>query len=119
LVSTETQNQELTRWGDNITGQHGGGAPQNASSYEEALRLAKNPFQEQYFMAEDSMVDPGASLNDEDKMYLALKWGRLYRPAQWVALEQLYNEMMNSFDIQGAARIDTLKMICKTSLKMN
>ena len=118
LVSTETQNQELTRWGDNITGQHGG-APQNAGSYEEALRLAKNPFQEQYFMAEDSIVDPGASLNDEDKMYLALKWGRLYRPAQWVALEQLYNEMMNSFDIQGAARIDTLKMICKTSLKMN
>ena len=118
LVSTETQNQELTRWGDNITGQHGG-APQKASSYEEALRLAKNPFQEQYFMAEDSIVDPGASLNDEDKMYLALKWGRLYRPAQWVALEKLYNEMMDSFDIQGAARIDTLKMICKTSLKMN
>ena len=26
---------------------------------------------------------------------------------------------MNSFDIQGAARLDTLKMICKTSLKMN
>jgi hypothetical protein len=26
---------------------------------------------------------------------------------------------MDSFDIQGAARIDTLKMICKTSLKMN
>ena len=26
---------------------------------------------------------------------------------------------MNTFDIQGAARIDTLKMICKTSLKMN
>jgi hypothetical protein len=52
-------------------------------------------------------------------MYLAVKWGRLYRPSQWVALEQLYNEFMNSFDIQGAARIDTLKMICKTSLKMN
>ena len=52
-------------------------------------------------------------------MYLAMKWGRLYRPSQWVALEQLYNEFMDSFDIQGAARIDTLKMICKTSLKMN
>ena len=26
---------------------------------------------------------------------------------------------METFDIQGAARIDTLKMICKTSLKMN
>jgi len=48
-----------------------------------------------------------------------MKWGRLYRPNQWLILEQLYNEFMNSFDIQGAARIDTLKMICKTSLKMN
>jgi len=26
---------------------------------------------------------------------------------------------MKSFDIQGAARIDTLKKICKTSLKMD
>ena len=48
-----------------------------------------------------------------------MKWGRLYKPSQWVALEQLYNEFMNSFDIQGAARIDTLKKICKTSLKMD
>ena len=48
-----------------------------------------------------------------------MKWGRLYSPAQWVALEQLYQRFMNSFDIQGAARIDTLIMICKTSLKMN
>ena len=30
-----------------------------------------------------------------------------------------YNEMMNSFDIQSAAQIDTLKFICKTSLKMH
>ncbi|HII08713.1 MAG TPA: hypothetical protein HA355_03880 [Methanosphaera sp.] len=88
-------------------------------SYEEALRQAKNPFQEQMFISESEMVDPGADLSNDDKMYLALKWGRLYRPSQWVALEQLYNEFMNSFDIQGAARIDTLKMICKTSLKMN
>ena len=48
-----------------------------------------------------------------------MKWGRLYHADEWVALEQLYNEFMNSFDIQGAARLDTLKMICKTSLKMN
>ena len=92
------------------------GQPQ---SYAEALSQAKNPFQEQNFMSENDLVDPGADLDDEDKMYLAVKWGRLYKPSQWVALEQLYNEFMNSFDIQGAARIDTLKMICKTSLKMN
>lgn len=122
LVSTETQNKQLVRWGDTITGQHGGdgavvrGQPQ---SYEQALRLAKNPFQEQNFMSESEMIDPGADLDADDRMYLAVKWGRLYKPSQWVALEQLYNEFMNSFDIQGAARIDTLKMICKTSLKMN
>lgn len=118
LVSTETQNKQLPRWGDVITGQHIGYGSQ-PSSYEEALRQAKNPFQEQMFMPESEMIDPGSKLDDDDKMYLALKWGRLYKPSQWVALEQLYNQFMNSFDIQGAARIDTLKMICKTSLKMN
>ena len=65
------------------------------------------------------LVDVGAQLTDEDKIYLATKWGRLYRADEWVSLEQLYNQFMETFDIQGAARIDTLKMICKTSLKMN
>ena len=65
------------------------------------------------------LVDVGADLTDEDKVYLAMKWGRLYRADEWVALEKLYDEFMNSFDIQGAARIDTLKKICKTSLKMD
>ena len=122
LVSTQTQNKQLPRWGDAITGQHLGqtfqvqGSPQ---SYAQALSQAKNPFQEQNFISENDMIDPGADLDKDDKMYLAVKWGRLYKPSQWVALEQLYNEFMNSFDIQGAARIDTLKMICKTSLKMN
>ena len=123
LVSTETQNKELARWGNAITGEHLGqpgfqvhGAPQ---SYAEALSRAKNPFQQQNFMSESQLIDPGADLEKDEKMYLAIKWGRLYTPAQWVALEQLYNEFMNSFDIQGAARIDTLKKICKTSLKMD
>jgi hypothetical protein len=65
------------------------------------------------------LPDVGAELTDEDKIYLATKWGRLYRADEWVTLEQKYNDFMNSFDIQGAAREDTLKMICKTSLKMN
>lgn len=63
--------------------------------------------------------DPGAELTDEDKLYLAMKWGRFYTAADWVWLEKKYNDFMESFDIQGAARIDTLMMICKTSLKMN
>lgn len=63
--------------------------------------------------------DVGNELTDEDKIYLAMKWGRLYTASDWVWLEQKYNDFMNSFDIQGAARIDTLTFICKTSLKMN
>ena len=118
LVSTETQNKELPRQVANVvTGQlFPKGQP---TSYADAISQAKNPYQEQNFIPQDQLIDPGADLSKEDKMYLAMKWGRLYRPSQWVALEQLYNEFMNSFDIQGAARIDTLKMICKTSLKMN
>jgi hypothetical protein len=68
---------------------------------------------------EEVEIDVGNDLTEEDKKEMAIKWGRLYRPHEWVQLEQLYNDFMNSFDIQGAARVDTLKMICKTSLKMN
>ena len=58
-------------------------------------------------------------LTDEDKTYLRLKWGKAYKPEEWVKLEQLYEEMMSSYDIQGAGHIDTLKLVCKTSLKAN
>lgn len=58
-------------------------------------------------------------LTDEDRTYLRLKWGKAYKPEEWVRLEQLYNEMMDSYDIQTAGHIDTLKLLCKTSLKCN
>lgn len=59
------------------------------------------------------------ALTDEDKLYLRMKWGKAYKPDEWVQLEKLYNEMMNSYDIQGAGHEDTLKLVCKTSLKSN
>ena len=65
---------------------------------------------------DDSVV---AQLTDEDKLMLKVKWGKTYKPDEWVQLEKLYNEMMESYDIQSAGHIDTLKMICKTSLKAN
>lgn len=58
-------------------------------------------------------------LSEEDKVYLRLKWGKSYRAEEWVRLEQLYNDMMESYDIQGAGTRDTLIMICKASLKAN
>ena len=72
-----------------------------------------NPFEQ------IDVPDVGNDLTEEDKVYLAMKWGRLYTSSDWVYLEQKYNDFMNSFDIQGAARIDTLIQICKLSLKMN
>ena len=86
----------------NAGGGSGSPYPVNASPYEEV-----------------ELIDVGADLTAEDKIYLAMKWGRLYSANDWVQLEKLYNEFMETFTIQGAARIDTLKFICKTSLKMN
>lgn len=59
------------------------------------------------------------NLTEEDKIYLKLKWGRAYRAEEWVRMEQLYNDMMDSYDIQGAGTKDTLVMICKASLRVN
>ena len=58
-------------------------------------------------------------LTDEDRTYLRLKWGKSYKPEEWVKLEQLYEEMCGSYDIQSAGHVDTLKLVCKTSLKAN
>lgn len=84
-----------------------------------------NPFvatgDEDYFAEQsgDSATDDDLNLTEEDKLYLRLKWGKTYRPDEWVRMEQLYNDMMNSYDIQGAGHEDNLKLLCKTSLKCN
>lgn len=82
-----------------------------------------NPFlasgDEDYFAEQSGAVDDDIDLTDEDRIYLRLKWGKTYKPEEWVRLEQLYNDMMNSYDIQGAGHEDNLKLLCKTSLKAN
>lgn len=66
--------------------------------------------------AENALIE---QLTEEDKTFLRLKWGKAYRQEEWVRLEQLYQEMMQSYDIQGAGHEDVLKLVCKTSLKAN
>ena len=75
--------------------------------------------EQDYFDQENGISDVEFELTDEEKLMLRLKWGKSYKPEEWVKLEQLYNEMMQSYDIQSAGHIDTLKLICKTSLKAN
>ena len=81
--------------------------------------MPSNFYDEKNFMSEDELVDPAGELTQEDKVYLAMKWGRLYKPDEWISLEKNYNEMMNSFDIQDADTINTLVLLCKINLKMN
>ena len=102
LVSTSTQNQEQLYAQPIVTD------------------ATDNPFGDgSGFMSEDDLIDLGEELTDDDKIYLAMKWGRLYKPAEWVELEKVYKEMMESFDIQDADTKNTLITICKTYLKMN
>ena len=76
-------------------------------------------FDQQFGVPEEEDNSLASQLTDEDKLMLRVKWGKTYKPDEWIQLEKLYNEMMESYDIQSAGHIDTLKMICKTSLKAN
>ena len=105
LISTETQNEDY----------YAGTGP----TLHVPGAAADNPYQENNFIDESLLSGPAAQLTDDDKIYLAMKWGRLYQPADWIELERNYNEMMNSFDIQDADTINTLILLCKTNLKMN
>ena len=73
----------------------------------------------EYQDPEEEEDDFSDQLTEEDKLMLRLKWGRGYSWEERVRMEQLYNDMMSSYDIQGAGHKDTLIMVCKTSLKAN
>ena len=102
LTSTETQYQEML------------------TKPAEIPAESNNPYGDgSNFIDESLLVDVGTDLTEEDKIYLAMKWGRLYKPSEWVEMERVYREMEQSFDIQDADTINTLILICKTNLKMN
>lgn len=84
------------------------------------LDAIQAPAAEPEYIEPELMEDEfSAQLTEDDKMMLTLKWGRGYTWEQKVRMEQLYNDMMDSYDIQGAGHKDTLIMVCKTSLKAN
>lgn len=105
FISTETQNREL----------------RSAAPYNKVTGPIEgnNRFIEENFISESELPDPAADLTQEDKIYLAVKWGRTYNMNECIELEKKYTEMMNSFDIQDSDTESTLILICKTYLKMN
>lgn len=102
LMPTPVQNREL--------------APTSSAVIDAAVG---NPYQENQFLKENQLPDPAADLTQQDKLYLAMKWGRLYKPNEWIELEQNYHRMMESFDIQDADTENSLILYCKNNLKMN
>ena len=75
LVSTTTQNQEVLMNPAMLMNSSVG-----------------NPFGDGTgFIDESYLIDLGEDLTEDDKIYLAMKWGRLYKPSEWVELEKTYN----------------------------
>ena len=79
---------------------------------------AEKFFPEDTYLKVD-LPDPADNLTDDDKTYLVMKWGKLYKADELLALEQDYNNMINSFDIQDADTKNALVIICKLNLKVN
>lgn len=73
----------------------------------------------EYFEPETVVDEFSEQLTEEDKLMLTMKWGKGYMWEEKVRMEQLYQDMMKSYDIQTAGHKDTLIMICKASLKAN
>lgn len=66
-----------------------------------------------------NLPDVGADLTEEDKIYLATKWGRLYSAEDWVSLEKIWTDYEKSFDLHNADLINGTKQLCKLDLKGN
>ena len=83
------------------------------------LAAAGDPYQQDQFIDEKDLPDPAADLTDEDKIKLAVKWGRLYKPNEWIQLEKDYRQMVKDFEIDDADTKNSLILICKLNLKAN
>lgn len=99
LMPTPIQNKDLE--------------PTPAESLYEAQSFPENNY------VKVDLPDPTEELTTEDKLYLVMKWGKLYTVDELLTLEQDYNNMLNSFDIQDADTKNALTIICKLNLKAN
>lgn len=82
-------------------------------SQPSAYPVNENPFEQV------ELPDVHENLTEEDKVYLALKWGRLYSADEWVTMEKKYLEYEQSFDLHNADLISGTIQLCKLDLKCN
>ena len=70
-----------------------------------------------------SPVDDGESvirsqLTAEDVRRLSVKWGVMYKPSEWVKMEEMYQQYASEYEM-SVDREQVLRNICKCSLKMD
>ena len=58
-------------------------------------------------------------LTEDDVRYLKLRWGRAYKPEEWIYLERFYRNFEETYDIHTAGHKDTLMKLAKVSLKLD
>lgn len=110
LVDADQQRKfDLKKEGESIS---------EETKHAEAVGIG-NFYNEDDFIAEEDIPDLSVDLTEDDKKYLVMKWGRLYKPQEWIQLQNFYKQMTDSFDIQDADTRSTLILICKNNLKMN
>ena len=112
--------QEIAQRNQYAAALQSGAAKQISELTEEDLaNMSEEEIAELFPQPEMPPISFEDMITDDEKRMLSVKWGKLYRLEEWIALEKFYQEMMDSYDIQTAAHLDYLKKICKTSLKMD
>ena len=57
-------------------------------------------------------------LTDDDVRQMTVKWGDTYRPSEWLRMEEMYQKYASEFEL-SIDREETLRQICKVSLKLD
>ena len=80
---------------------------------DETPAYSQTMFQDQSESADE------LGLTEEDVRYLQLRWGKSYKPSEWIWLERFYRNFEKTYDIQTAGHKDTLMKLAKVSLKLD
>ena len=123
LAKTETDLKEKLASGEINEAEYKTLMPTPIQNKDLQATAAEDMYSEKYFPEDNylkvDLPDPSKDLTQDDKTYLVMKWGKLYTADELLALEQDYNNMINSFDIQDADTKNALVIICKLNLKAN
>ena len=97
--------------------------PSTEKTFEEVVFGTSNPVEVDtgtgFIREEPSKTAEELGLTDEDILYLKLRWGKTYKPEDWIWLERFYRNFEKTYDIQTAGHKDTLMKLAKVSLRLD